>query len=142
MLGSCVRHYARSDGPKFINNFRTVFLGLYIFCLLSLLPICALRHKSYATWLLKATHWFLIARRMTVIKASVISAFLPFLPCLLVLPLLQPLLHPQRQLVVLCTDCALSQLCLFWGGSLSASFPRLILLTPFRLSSMTTFPSQ
>ena len=90
MLGSCVRHYARSDGPKFINNFRTVFLGLYIFCLLSLLPICALRHKSYATWLLKAAHWFLIARRMTVIKASVISAFLPFLPCLLVLPLLQP----------------------------------------------------
>ena len=71
VLGLCVHHYTRSDEPKFINNFRTIFLGLYIFCLLPLLPICTLLYKSsYATWILKAAHWFLIARRTTDIKAQ------------------------------------------------------------------------
>ena len=142
VLGLCVHHYARSDELKFINNFRTIFLGLYIFCLLPLLPICTLLYKSsYATWILKAAHWFLIARRMTDIKAQALHDQL--LPHFLALSPASPSTAASAPSTE--TACHflhrlyyLSQLCLFWDGSISACFPRLILLTPFRLS----FPSQ
>lgn len=127
VLGSCVCHYARSDGLKFINNFRTVFLGLYIFLLTFPPTHLHTRHKSYATWLLKAAHWFLIARRMTVIKASVgqPSSFLA-------LSRGSPSTAASAPSTEEMACGSLHRLCSLalplWG---SASFPRLILLTPF-----------